>query len=70
MLHALLAVQLEIKALLESVYGMSVEKVNTLNYEGKKKRTKSRVFQKADWKKAYVYFRPPQETTNEENGST
>lgn len=34
------AVQVEIKHFLESVYGLHVEKVNTLNVEGKKKRGK------------------------------
>jgi hypothetical protein len=29
--------QLEIKAFLESVHGMEVERVNTINYQGKKK---------------------------------
>lgn len=33
-------VQVEIKHFLESVYGLSVAKVNTLNVEGKKKRGK------------------------------
>jgi hypothetical protein len=33
-------VQVEIKHFLESVYGLHVEKVNTLNVEGKKKRGK------------------------------
>ena len=32
--------QAEIKAFLESVYGLRVANVNTLNYEGKKKRSK------------------------------
>lgn len=36
--------QPEIKAFLESVYGLSVAKVNTLNVEGKKKRGKAGFF--------------------------
>lgn len=32
------AYQAEIKAFIESVYGMQVERVNTINYQGKKKR--------------------------------
>lgn len=34
------SLQVEIKAFLESVYGLDVAKVNTLNVEGKKKRGK------------------------------
>ena len=30
--------QLEIKAFLETVHGMKVEKVSTINYQGKKKK--------------------------------
>jgi ribosomal protein L23 len=32
------AVQFEIKAFLESVHGMQVERVSTINYQGKKQR--------------------------------
>jgi large subunit ribosomal protein L23 len=51
--------QLDIKALLTRVYGLDVEKVRTLNVEGKKKRTKFGFYRKPDWKKAYVTLRPP-----------
>lgn len=53
------APQLDIKALLTRVYGLEVEKVNTLNVEGTKKRTKYGFYRKPDWKKAYVTMKPP-----------
>jgi hypothetical protein len=48
---------------LETVYGARVERVSTLNYEGKKKRRIDpktgvpRWVRLPDWKKAYVVFR-------------
>jgi large subunit ribosomal protein L23 len=44
--------QAEIKAFLESVYGLRVESVRTLNYEGRKKRGKGGFFRRPDYKKA------------------
>jgi hypothetical protein len=55
--------QIEIKRFLETVYGARVERVATLNYEGKKKRRldprtgRPRWVRLPDWKKAYVVFR-------------
>ena len=43
--------QIEIKRFLESVYGLKVEQVRTLNYEGKKKRRKTGFFRQSDYKK-------------------
>lgn len=43
--------QIEIKRFLESVYGLKVESVHTLNYEGKKKRRKTGTFRESDFKK-------------------
>jgi hypothetical protein len=45
---------------------MEVERVNTRNYRGKKKRhvgEKGQVtyYRRSDWKKAYVVFKPPQD---------
>ena len=45
---------------------MDVERVNTINYRGKKKRhidEKGRLtyYRRSDWKKAYVVFKPPQD---------
>lgn len=57
--------KVEIKAFLESVYDMQVERVSTINYLGKKKRSqyssgKMNYYRLSDWKKAYVVFKPPQ----------
>jgi ribosomal protein L23 len=58
----------EIKALLESMYGMQVERVNTINYLGKKHVTfpkasskfpKRHLWREDDYKKAYVIFKQP-----------
>ncbi|GLC37267.1 hypothetical protein PLESTB_001142000 [Pleodorina starrii] len=57
--------KLEIAAYLESVYGMSVERVSTINYLGRVRqdapagRNKRHLYREDDWKKAYVVFRPP-----------
>lgn len=58
--------QLEIRSFLETVHGLQVERVATINYLGKKKRRydpKGRSFwvRLSDWKKAYVTFKPPPE---------
>ena len=45
----------EIKAAIEAIFdGVKVKKVRTMNYEGKKVRTKYGYGKKADWKKAIV----------------
>jgi large subunit ribosomal protein L23 len=44
----------EIKNAVELVFGVKVEKVNTMNMLGKKKRMGVHVGKKADWKKAIV----------------
>ena len=59
----------EIKAILETMYGMEVERVNTINYLGRKHVTfpaktsgkfpKRHLWREDDWKKAYVIFKPP-----------
>jgi len=61
--------KLEIKAYVEAVYGMTVERVSTINYLGRKyqvtvnKRGPNRqpmiTMRDEDWKKAYVIFAPP-----------
>ncbi|GIL71311.1 hypothetical protein Vretimale_2835 [Volvox reticuliferus] len=57
--------KLEIAAFLESVYGMSVERVHTINYLGRARldappgKNKRHFYRDDDWKKAYVVFRPP-----------
>ncbi len=45
----------EIKAAVEAIFeGVKVKKVHTMNYEGKKVRTRHGIGKKADWKKAIV----------------
>eukprot|EP00850_Spirogloea_muscicola_P008302 SM000044S15949 [mRNA] locus=s44:120585:121230:- [translate_table: standard] len=51
--------EIEIRRVLEAVYGLEVEAVATANYEGKKKRGKAGFYRRPDWKKAYVTLRNP-----------
>ncbi|EIE22294.1 hypothetical protein COCSUDRAFT_55988 [Coccomyxa subellipsoidea C-169] len=51
--------QLEIKQFLERVYGLKVAAIQTVNYEGKKKRRKTGYFLRPGYKKAYVTLKPP-----------
>lgn len=44
----------EIKNAVEQVFGVKVDKVNTMNMLGKKKRMGVHVGKRADWKKAIV----------------
>lgn len=53
------ASKIEIKRVLESLYGFDVEKVRTLNMEGKKKKRGGLLIAKPDYKKAYVTLRNP-----------
>ncbi|KAF6148750.1 hypothetical protein GIB67_019358 [Kingdonia uniflora] len=53
------ASKIEIKRVLESLYGFEVEKVQTLNMEGKKKKRGGILIAKPDYKKAYVTLRTP-----------
>ncbi|KAM7254772.1 hypothetical protein ACFE04_020013 [Oxalis oulophora] len=48
------ASKIEIKRVLESLYGFEVDKVRTLNMEGKKKKRGGFLAAKPDYKKAYV----------------
>lgn len=53
----------EIKAFLESVYGLSVARVSTCNYEGPKKRSKSgHFYRKPDYKKAFVVLKQTEQS--------
>jgi large subunit ribosomal protein L23 len=47
----------EIKSILEGVYGLEVEGVKTINYLGKKKRSRDGFYRRADFKKAYVQLK-------------
>ncbi|XP_057970544.1 uncharacterized protein LOC131159549 isoform X2 [Malania oleifera] len=53
------ASKIEIKRVLESLYGFEVEKVRTLNMEGKKKKRGGLLLAKPDYKKAYVTLKNP-----------
>ncbi|MEW5298087.1 MAG: hypothetical protein WDW38_003625 [Sanguina aurantia] len=55
--------KLEIRAILERVYGMHVESVHTINYLGVKRsvmtnRGRRLLWREDDWKKTYVMFKP------------
>lgn len=52
----------EIRGILEGMYGLNVSSVQTINYEGKKKRDKYGFYRRPDWKKAYVVFKNPAST--------
>ncbi|CAB4283818.1 unnamed protein product [Prunus armeniaca] len=53
------ASKVEIKRVLESLYGFQVEKVRTLNMEGKKKKRGGLLFARPNYKKAYVTLKNP-----------
>ena len=44
----------EIKAAVEAIFGVKVEKVTTVNYRGKMKRQGRHEGRRSSWKKAYV----------------
>ena len=44
----------EIKKAIETIFGVKVKKVNTMNITGKKKRMVANVGKRSDWKKAIV----------------
>jgi len=47
--------KIQIKAAVEKFFNVKVAKVNTMNYEGKKKRLRTlRYGKKSDWKRAIV----------------
>ncbi len=46
--------KIEIKKAVEEIFGVTVEKVTTINMDGKKKRMGMNVGKRADWKKAVV----------------
>ncbi|KAK5785316.1 uncharacterized protein LOC108470716 [Gossypium arboreum] len=53
------ASKIEIKRVLESLYGFDVDKVRTLNMDGKKKKRGGFLIARPDYKKAYVTLRTP-----------
>jgi large subunit ribosomal protein L23 len=52
----------EIKNAVEQVFGVKVEKVNTMNMLGKKKRMGVHIGKKADWKKAIISLKEDSKT--------
>lgn len=48
------ATKIEIRNAVEKIFGVKVLNVNTMNYNGKKKRTGVHQGYRADWKKAVV----------------
>lgn len=55
------ATKAEIKEAVEKLFGVTVDKVTTLNVKGKHKRTFRGVSRKKNWKKAYVRVAAGQE---------
>ena len=55
------ATKLEIKKAVESLFGVKVRRVTTLNVQGKTKRTVRGLGKRNDWKKAYVSLAAGQE---------
>lgn len=53
------ATKSDIQSILKGIYGLDVERVTTINYLGKKKRTKDAIYRRADFKKAYVVLKEP-----------
>eukprot|EP00897_Mesotaenium_endlicherianum_P009466 jgi/Mesen1/8548/ME000484S07927 len=51
--------KVEIRRILESMYNLRVANVETMNYEGKKKRSKYGFYRRPDFKKAYVTLKEP-----------
>ena len=46
--------KIQIKKAVEEIFKVKVEKVTTINYEGKEKRMGVHIGRRADWKKAVV----------------
>jgi large subunit ribosomal protein L23 len=57
------ATKLEIKDAVESVFGVNVKKVNTMNVRGKKKRFGPKMSQLRSWKKAIITVSPGETIT-------
>lgn len=51
----------EIKAAVEMMFKVEVEKVSVINMQGKTKRAGRMLGKRSDWKKAYVSLKPGQE---------
>lgn len=55
------ATKLEIKTAVETLFEVKVADVNTVNVDGKTKRTARGVGKRKDWKKAYIALQPGQD---------
>lgn len=55
------ATKFEIKKAVETIFNVKVQAVNTLNMNGKSRRTKYGVGRRSDWKKAYVKLQDGQQ---------
>ncbi|CAM5264292.1 Large ribosomal subunit protein uL23 OS=Stutzerimonas stutzeri OX=316 GN=rplW PE=3 SV=1 [Stutzerimonas stutzeri] len=55
------ATKLEIKKAVESLFNVKVATVNTLNVQGKTKRTARGLGKRNNWKKAYIALQPGQD---------
>ena len=51
--------QFDVRAVLERVYGVGVEAIHTVNFEGKKKRGQGGFYRRADYKKVFVLLKEP-----------
>lgn len=49
--------KIEIKRAIEKIFSVKVDKVSTINYQGKKKRLGKYVGRRSNWKKAVVKLR-------------
>ena len=54
--------KLEIRQAIETIFGVTVEKVNTMNVSGKEKRMGVHTGFRPDWKKAIVRLAPQSKT--------
>jgi len=64
------ATKLEIKKAVETLFGVQVESVNTLNQKGKTKRFGRTVGRRSDSKKAYVTLKAGQDVQMADLGDT
>ncbi|MCK9237672.1 MAG: 50S ribosomal protein L23 [Thiopseudomonas sp.] len=55
------ATKLEIKTAVETLFEVKVADVNTVNVDGKTKRTARGLGKRKDWKKAYIALQPGQD---------
>mgnify|MGYP001148649965 CR=1 FL=1 len=54
--------KIEIKKAIEEIFGVKVDKVNTMNYQGKEKRQGMLIGRRPSWKKAVVTLKEDSKT--------